>query len=512
MNEVSARRERLSDVGVGGALGAAGLWFYGTRWIDLFPLDEFRSWLFLPLGSFGDLLRHVVLVRDRLQATYASRGVSMFVVDKTAGVCNLDARCMNGAQILTVVGSAILLYALVVRLLHRRTAAAVAGALWLFSVAAADSISWQSTIFDKLAACFTLVGLHVGLTFMRRRATRSTLVAGNLALLGAVMLANNAKESGWVLVPSLVLLAMATVGQRFDWRTVGAKLSLLVVPALYAVWHYIRYQGPLRGDLTWSGHVNRGDAWANVQAYLRILANGHPAFANRFAFDVASFLVIASLALVAVAGAVIVIRRRGHGDRALVPDTTACFGLWAVGSFVVAIAIPLRTQFHDPYYMLVPALFLCITFATGITILEALPGHRWVALGVRGAIVLLLVGTLLANFRTTYHEAYAAIPGQSDNFVRALPQIGSVLPRTTDEPVYFVTADARYNAYHFLGTATWRDVYQYIFPGSAPNPEYERHIVDIKRSTFDATPRAANAYYVVFDDAMRLVEIDHVSG
>src|SRR5215467_4363769 len=83
------RSGRGLDITFGVAVFAIAFGFYSARWINLFPLDEFRSWLWLPRGSVGDLARHVALVRDQQYATYASRGVSFFVVKASANVCDL---------------------------------------------------------------------------------------------------------------------------------------------------------------------------------------------------------------------------------------------------------------------------------------------------------------------------------------------------------------------------------------------------------------------------------------
>jgi hypothetical protein len=502
-----SRRRRGLDIAVGLAVFAVGFGLYSARWIDLFPLDEFRSWLFLPRGSVDDLIRHVVFVRDQQYATYASRGVSMFVVKSSVSAFGLDTRWLNATQLLMIAASAALLYALVLRLVRRRAIAALAGALWLFSVPVVDSISWQATINDKLAALFTLVGLNVGLTFFRRRTTPLTIVVGNLALLAVVVLAYNSKESAWVLVPSLALLAVATL-ERFDWPHLRRAGALLVLPALYAAYHYLLYTRHTGRDDIWIGHVHNGDPWTNAKAYLRILANGESASGEPVLSRIATVLVVLLVTTIVVAAVVVIARRgwsRSSRDDA---DAAARVALWAGCSMMLAIAIPIRTQFHDSYYMLVPAIFLYILLGAGGAMLAPPRARRRAHLAAVATIV--VVAAILAlNFRASYDRAYAHIPQQSTNFTQAIRQIGHILPRHVEQPVVLVSADTTTNAYHFLGTGTWRDLYPYIFDTRTRNTEFERHFVDMKRSAYDGTPHQPGSYYVIFDDAMRLERIEH---
>jgi hypothetical protein len=496
------RAHRGLDVAVGIAVFAIGFGIYSARWIDLFPLDEFRSWLFLPRGSLGDLASHVALVRDQKYATYAARGVSMFAVKATANACDLNTRCLNGSQIAMVAAAAVLLYTLVLRLVGRRAIAAGGAVLWLFSVPILDSVSWQATINDKLAALFVLAGLNVGLAFFRREPTLRTIVVGNCVLLVVVVLAYNSKESAWILVPSLALLALATM-QRFDWRTARRVGAFLVLPAAYAVYHFVMYTRNTHQDDVWSGHIRDGDPWENLKAYTRILANGASAPDSRVVTTIATVMLIVAVVAVVIAAAA-TLARRGWTGSSLVPRVA----LWAFGSMVVAFTIPIRTQFHDSWYMVVPAIFLYVVLAAGAAMATDARGRAPRRLASAAAIFV-LVALQVFSFVATYRDVYARIPHQSTNFTRAIRQVGRVLPRDVHEPVVLVSADAATNAYHFLGGSTWRDLYEYMFDTRHRSRAFEDRIVDMKRSTFDVTPRDPKSFYVVFDDGMRLERIEH---
>jgi hypothetical protein len=494
------RSSRPLDIAFGVVVFAIGFGFYSARWINLFPLDEFRSWLWLPRGSVGDLARHVALVRDQQYATYASRGVSMFLVKASANACDLNTPCLNAVQLVAIAGAAVLLYTLVLRLVHRRAIAAVAGLLWVFSVPVLDSVSWQATINDKLAALFTLMGLNIGLAFFRKAPTFRTVVFGNAALLAVVVLAYNSKESAWVLVPSLALLAAATL-QRFDWRALRSRCAYLVLPALYAAYHFVLYTRHTQSDDVWSGHIRDGDPWENLKAYVRILANGESVPDHRAVSRIATVAVIVAVIAITISATVVLARRGWNAS-----SVPARLALWGFGSMVIAFAVPIRTQFHDSYYMVVPAIFLYVVLAAGAAMVadtHAVPQARLAAGGLTAAVVIVLA----LNYHASYDHTYARIPDQSSNFTEAIRQVGHVLPRDSQQPTVLVSSDTATNAYHFLGGGTWRDLYEYIFDVDHRDPAFEQHFVDMKRSTFDTTPRDANTYYVIFDAAMRLERI-----
>jgi hypothetical protein len=174
----------------------------------------------------------------------------------------------------------------------------------------------------------------------------------------------------------------------------------------------------------------------------------------------------------------------------------------------IAIAIPLRTQFHDSYYMVVPALFLYVVLGVGTAMVVDAQRRPTLRLGAL-ALALVFVVVLGYNFRRTYDDGYARIPHESANFTTAIREAGRVVPRRGGQPVVLVTADETTNAYHFTGTGTWRDIYEYMFDTRSPNRAFEKRFVDMKRSSFDATQRNPTAYYVLFDDAMRLERVDH---
>jgi hypothetical protein len=500
LNAEAGRNTKLiTDVALSVGLLLLGGWFYGTRWLDLFPLNEFRNWISWRAMSLDDLLRQVALVRGRY-APFASRGVSLFVVTRTADVCGLHAQCLNAPQIGVVLASVVLLYALIVRLLHRRLLAFLVAVMWLFSLGVVDSIAWQATINDKLAVFFTLIGLHVALSFFERRNGKLGLVIANGVLLIVVVLAYNSKESAWVLVPSLILLAITRL-ERFDWRSVGRQLALLALPASYVLYHYLRYRGSLATDPRWSLYVHDGNPWTNLQTLVQSLANGDSTSTNGTLVIVTSIVLLAALALIGFVAAKRLWRTR--------TDSTARVALWAEASAVIALVLPIQSQEHNRYYILVPSVFIYIALAAGATMLITARPPLWAA-RASGFAPVLLVSLLAFNFATSYSHDYASYPRQSANLVDSFPHIRAALPRTLAPHVYLVSNAAPLNTSRFLARAytTRRHLYEYIFGTSTPAGNLESHFIDMTPSALDTTPREPNSYYVIFDHSLRLTEID----
>jgi hypothetical protein len=104
---------------------------------------------------------------------------------------------------------------------------------------------------------------------------------------------------------------------------------------------------------------------------------------------------------------------------------------------------------------------------------------------------------------------YEARRQRSARFVATLPVIARTVPVAGDGPIHLVVPESRYDGYMFLGGPDSRDIYPYIYGDAQPNPTFEARFRDLTRTAYDALPsRAAEAYYVVFDDDMRVEEID----
>lgn len=149
----ATRRNGLAlDAAVVVVVLLAGL-AYSWRWLELFPLIEFRQQANFHL-SFGWLWDQVTLDGPNIWS------VPFYFNSRVGELCGTSVGCTNAFLIGINLVSAALLYALVRRLAPWRLLAAAVTAAWLIGLPVLDSVTWQATNLDKLGALFVLVGAH----------------------------------------------------------------------------------------------------------------------------------------------------------------------------------------------------------------------------------------------------------------------------------------------------------------------------------------------------------------
>jgi hypothetical protein len=465
----------------------AGAWFYGVYWLDLFPLIEYRNWLWYPFEagrSIPELLRHLVA-----QEGAFARDVSLFEVQLTALGCGLGYRCVNAVPLALLLVTDVLLYFLIRRLVGSRPLAFGAACLWVMSHPVVDAAAWQATNHDKVAVLLTVATLHVLLYFLKGPATPLRIVAGNLAIGSLVVLAYNSKEAAWALLPCGLLLGLVAFDRPTPGGFIRGQLPYFVLPLLYAVHQNLRYFAFFQEDHAWKVHVTSGPPLRNTAAYLAFLAN-QPVF-SWFALQPTG----------AVVAATALAWRFGERRRARV----AC---WAALACVLSAALVLRLQYPSGYHMVVPSVYLYLMGAAAFSSL--LEGNRtpaWrraVALGLPAATAAYL---LMHGVRA--YPDYEMRRARSARFVATLPVVAKYVPVAGEAPIHLVTPDSRYDAYMFLGATDARDIYPYIYGDPHADPAFEARFRDLPQSAYDVPgSRQADAYYVVFDDGMGIAEID----
>ena len=465
----------------------AGAWFYGAYWLDLFPLIEYRNWLWYPFEagrSIPELLHHL-----GAQEGAFARDVSLFEVQLTALGCGLGYRCVNAVPLALLLVTDVLLYFLIRRLVGSRPLAFGAACLWMMSHPVVDAAAWQATNHDKVAVVLTLATLHVLLYFLKGPATLFRIVAGNLAVFALVVLAYNSKEAAWALVPCGLLLGFVVFDGPAPGGFIRGQLPYFVLALLYAVHQNLRYFAFFQEDHAWKVHVTSGPPLRNTAAYLAFLAN-QPVF-SWFALQPTGAVVVAA----ALAW------RFGERRRAKV-------AWWAALASVLSAALVLRLQYPSGYHMVVPSVYLYLMGAAAFaSLLEGTGGPAWrrpVGLGLSAATAAYL---LMHGVRA--YPDYEARRARSARFVATLPVIAKHVPVAGDAPIHLVTPDSRYDAYMFLGATDARDIYPYIYGEARADPAFEARFRDLTRSAYDALgSRPVGAYYVVFDDDMGVAEID----
>ncbi len=387
---------------------------YSWRWLELFPLIEFRQQINfgLPFSWFWD---QITLDGPNIWAT-------AFYFNSTLGrVCGTNIACLNSALLAVNLLSASLLYLLVRRFTISRLAAALAATLWLVSLPVLDTMAWQATNLDKLSALFVLLGLNVGISFYRRSASINRALIANAVLFVIVVLAHNAKPAAWVLVPLLVLMPIIGGGQRWlPW------LGNLIAPALYAGFQSAHVLRLVAADEFYSAHVGSGDIPYNLRTYVGYLTG-----------TLDATLAGLAAAVVGTGALAVVLWRRAPCARA---------ALWLFLGGIGSLVIPARTGSPSVFYMTVAAA-LAVGFVAllSVAVWEATP-RTWMPVVAGSALaVLAIYGVTVAHTQT----AYDVVRTQSANFRAALPTIAREAPREGSSGLLLVVPDANLIAYRF---------------------------------------------------------------
>ena len=392
---------------------ALSAWFY-SRWLHLFPLIEFRSWLWSSYG-WSPFLHSLVALSPYTGST------APFDAHLTEVACRLNVTCINFPGYVTLLASGYLLYLLVFRLLHSRTAALIAATLWLFSLPVLDSLAWQATLLDKNLIFFSLASLNVALFCLNRQNTSRTnaglFVAGaNVVILVPVILAYNSKQTAWVLVPSLFLLPLV-VTRSLSWRSWLRLSQPYVLSTIYATYRIVVFfsvgEGAGPTSLDFGGSPLR-----NLSLYTDY-------FANRLTSSPAVILLSVSLLIMTVVTLATYRTATGNSQYVLA---------WSIASLVGVLILSLFTLYPDTYLMLLPGAFfyICLVSA-GKGLLDSLhlpTPTAWLAttfLAGTGAV-------LVISGLVTSYPLYRDVLTQSHNFADELPLLAQYLPRDPKPP------------------------------------------------------------------------------
>ena len=439
---------------------------YSWRWLELFPLIEFREQSNFHL-SLSWLWDQITLDGPNIWSV-------PYLFNSTVGdVCGIAIGCTNAILMAINLVSAALLYALVRRLAGWRVLSMAAAVLWLASLPVLDSLAWQATNLDKLSLLFVLVGMHIALSYYRRRYTLERCLVANGVLLLVVVLAHNCKPAAWVIVPGMLLLPVIGGGQRaWTW------ICYLLAPGAYAVIQAGYVLRSTAQDPFTLEHVYGGDPVGNVTLFAGYLTGSLSATVGGAVF-------LSALTIVVIVG---LVRRVPH----------ARAGAWAYIVFGGALAMPARTLHASAFYMLVPAAFLAILSALALLVAIELTGRRWVAVPVIGALV--FVSVYSWNLATS-RAAYGALQVQSHNFRASFPAIAAAVSRNRVRALLFVVPEDNFLAYRFAP----RDVEQYIW-GSKTDFDDRISLLGSQALRVRGLRRGETA--VKFDAAMRLIAID----
>jgi hypothetical protein len=424
---------------------AAAAAFYLWNFADLFPLIEYRQWIDdSDLYAGLDLFYRYAILRTE---TGFSRTTSFAVTALFASACGQGIACHNALHIALLLGTAGLLGATLLRQSGSRHPALVAAALvfFLFSVPVLDAASWQATMLDKCAV------LLVALFTWYVARPRLPILFDQLALLALTVLAVNAKEAAWSVVPSVMLLALV---QRLEHApsvlgalppAIGPVFARFALALAYAVMHIGQVMAKLISvDVADLARVTSGSAAANFQIFAGYLLG---------AAGIGSAVVIAGVLATWRA-----------------PRRTQLMLSWAAISFALAFAIPLKTSAQSPFYLLVPLFHLTAALFWIATGCMDISGAR-ARIIVAAIIVALLTARLIEFGRSEPY--YLALAQLSRNFQKTLAAVSVEIARSAPAALTFDVPATQNRAYMFVGSTglpSGSGLARYLAPpGATPN-------------------------------------------
>jgi hypothetical protein len=373
---------------------------------------------------------------------------SPFLADSlTKDVCGVSVRCINEPGFWTILLAGYLLYLLIFRLTGSTLGAALGATGWVLSIPVLDAFGWQATMGDRLAALFGVASVHAALSAMHaldRRATIGRAALGNVLVVLPVIVTYNSKEISWLLLPSLLLLAVALTD---DWslRRILVRASVLSTSAAYVVFRTID-AFVLIGESSSSRSLDFGGFPPhNANLYSAYLA-------NRLS---PSTLTQALAALVLFAMLAVTTRyRKADGQLRSQIQVLA----WAALSFIGGLTLCLFTPSPGPYLMLLPATFLWV----GVVALwrATRVSNRLISAGGGVCLAAATAIVMVTGLNSSY-GLYGEVLKWSHNFRRSLPAVARNVP--VGAQVDFVIGEAPFVAYRFVGEPGQRFIDQFVY-------------------------------------------------
>ncbi len=390
-----------------------------------------------------------------------------------------------------------------------------AAAFFLFAEPVLDALSWQATILDKLAVFFTALGIYAASLIAVDDDGVPAIATANFMLLVAVFCAYNAKEAAWPLVPAVTALiflrcvdgaARSSPAALLDAvRKTGARVA---APLLYGCYHVVVV---LAHESTFSAleraHNVGGDAALNLSLYALFVTNAHSLAQALGVYAAAApeqrLVIPACCGALAVAAAAAILTRA--------PRPLVRWWFWSLFAFALAAAIPSRTVFAEPFYLLVPGYYLAVTlFVTVWALVRAFPSARGVR--ITFAVASAALAAHLAGF-AQIAPPYLHLAVMSANFQRALAAVRDQLTRTpAPSAIVFLWPQSEMLGYRFVQPPHDPALAEFLLPRGTPPARLHAlngAIVDhAYAGTVPPDPApAAGTIAVVLGDDLRLVRL-----
>ena len=467
---------------------ALALAFFG----HLFLMNEYRQWsdgatAFNPLVIFAPS----TLLNSSVPSVAFSRSFTFEIVAGISGTCGYNAVCHNAIHIGILTVSGFLLGLLLLRLFWGKPVVAIAGAVIFFFSAqpVLDALSWQATLLDKLALFFTACATYAVARLDLRRTDLLYVVAGNVGLLLLIFAAYNSKEASFGLMPSLwVLLAIRFWTSASPPQTFGGVVRrttlLLGAPLIYAIFHVaVVLTDRVFLQAAETARVTGGHAEFNFYHYFLYFFNVQGPALALGAFPFAPENVLVSFAaytgLLTAVIAFIVVK---VGNK-----TVSLLWFWALGSFIMAFLLPLRTTGIPAFYLLVPLFYLSIVVcATSVVFLDAARGVI-AKMSVQIVVAVLIVLHVLGLGATI--GQYDHIIKMSDNFSSALAAARKIVSKQgAPTDILFLWPKSESLTYMFLGSSGSRSLAPYLLPAGSSRAELSSTDDSIQDAPYAGSP------------------------
>jgi hypothetical protein len=462
MRDVNERHSLLIATSLTVLVGMVWSW----RWLDLFPLIEFRQQIEFAL-PFHWLLENILLSGENIWS------IPFYFNSMLGQTCGTELYCLNGSLLAIVIATGLMITLLLKRMGFRWKTSVLAGILWQIGLPVLDSMAWQATNLDKISALLVVIGMHAGLFWLRRVKSGYGMFLCSTSLLLLTALAYNTKPAAWVLIPTLILLPIVERGVELRrW------FICLTVPTIYAALRSAKTLYLVANDTFYLEHISKGDLFYNAWTFFGILCGSNSGS-------------IAPIIVVVLVSAIII-----YGTKFRIARYQA--GIFSLICLAGSITIALRTQYANPFYMLVPSIFMVMAIAA---ICEIVIEDRrmWWRRGIF-AISLSFAVIFIINILDA-RKQYEIVDQQSTSFRQSLAIAETYLNGASVDQITFVVDGSNYLAYKFVSGGALE---AYIF---SQRPKKKIRYIDITRTQWHGGVPADRTAYLVFDFQMNIVEI-----
>ena len=281
-----------------------------------------------------------LIINSLIPSGQNSRYVSMFTFYLMKNTCGYENVCINAFQLIILLIAGILLYIHSYQIFKKVFLATLIATIWLFSLPTIDTSTWQATNHGKVAALFIFMTLILSQLFLAKGHKLAIVVLSNFIITISLILAYNAKESAFFLMP-VVLLQYLLYSKLAELKY---NLLKIVLPLLFSTYFLVGYFIKLPDF--WKEHTLSNNITHTVTLYANYLLNSSwPSH-----FYLISLIIILGIAPVFLIGIKLLTKNKlKFLDNDLVKNL-----IYSYAFFILSLIIVIKARYPSIYYMLVP--------------------------------------------------------------------------------------------------------------------------------------------------------------